>query len=247
MILQVLLWIVAAISAFVLLIIILLAIPIKYNVAASYDEKKTFLNLNASYLFNFLRVSYKYKNGRDKLVFQIAWFKFGTKKKKKPKKIISSREEIIPQEKIIPPEKTEKPPELKKETPVEEKKTEESILKKFKGAYDVLTEIQVKTMIKYVFTALKKIAVLLRPKYFDAVSGFESPVTTGVVIGRVDAAAGMFRFQNFRIAGDFNAEAFNARVKMRGNINILRLSLPMIRLATRKPIFALIIKMLRKG
>jgi hypothetical protein len=140
-----------------------------------------------------------------------------------------------------------------KESPAPKKPPEkkESFFKKMSNTREVLTESQGKIIIKHALTMLKKIFVVLRPKFFEisGVIGFSCPFNTAMFFGAYETLAGMFRFKNnIRLVGDFNSDDTVIRLNadIRGRVSGLRLTLPVIWFITRKPVFSLIKKMWRK-
>jgi len=255
-ILQIIFWIfatlIAVLLALVLLVFLLSAVPIKYTVNASNNGEMVF-SFRASYFFKFVRVLYEYRSGVLKTDFRILFFKIGEKKKKRRKqKSFSSSKEITANE----PSVTDKSPSTdksssKKSSGKKPPEKKESLYERLIKVYAVLTDGQVKTIMKLVFATIKKICKVLRPKSIDisGVVGFSCPYTTGVFLGAYEAIAGMFLLRDkIRLAGDFNADETVIRInaQVRGKISIFRMMLPIIWLATRKPIFALIIKLWRK-
>ena len=246
-VLKIVLWIFAVLVALVFIIVLLTAVPIKYNIVCCTGNKN-YLLVKTSYFFKFIRVIYKYCNGKGKTDIYVTFFKVRGRKKRKEKIDCEEKEPIekIISEKIAAVEKkTENKSQKKSST------KKESFIKRFTNFRAALTEMQVKTIIKHIFTAMKKILRGLRPKYFEisGVVGFSDPFKTGMILGAYEAVAGMFRLrEKIRITGNFNAEKIDIRLKaeLRGKVNIFRMTIPIIWLITRKPVFALIKKMWRK-
>ncbi|MCL1882834.1 MAG: hypothetical protein FWF81_03665 [Defluviitaleaceae bacterium] len=170
------------------LLVLILAVPIKYSVVADYHEKLDF-TLRVSWLFRIVRIIHRYKDGVSKTDLRILFFKIGAKKKKKI---------------------------VKKET--------EPI------SYDILTELQGKTIIKHILVALKEIGKMFLPSYvkISGVVGFECPFKTGMFFGMFEAFAGMFRFRDkISLVADFNTDTdtFTLDAEIRGKLSILKLVL----------------------
>lgn len=242
-VLLVLLWVILGLLALVLFVILLTvvlsAIPIKYIAIAAFNDEVNF-SFRANYFFGFLRFAFDYHAGVDKIDFRILCFKIGESKKNK-----KIKKEKIARLTLKKPTKSSVKKKFFSEKKASSKK--EGFIKKLVKTYDVLTELQEKTIIKLVFATVKKIGKVFRPKYINVsgVFGFADPCTTGLFCGAYEAVAGMFGIRDkVRLAGDFNAESTVVRLNadVRGSVSVLRIAIPVIWFITRKQMRAFIKK-----
>ncbi|MCL2198399.1 MAG: hypothetical protein FWB80_05710 [Defluviitaleaceae bacterium] len=219
--LWILFWIFAVLIGLILLVILLLAVPVRYAVTATHDNATNY-TIRATYLFKIVRFYYENIDGVENSRFYIVFFRISSKKKdSKPKS------------------KTEKT-EKKEELPVDSPK-KESITKKITNAYEVLTDGQGKTIIKQVVGTLKKVARSLLPEYVNVNGsvGLACPFKTGLLFGAYETIAGMFPSikEKVTLTGDFNSDdvVFRLNATVRGKINALRIILPILFMVIKKP------------
>jgi len=221
-IVQVLLWILAVIFGLLLLMILISAIPVRY------------------------RVRFKRKD-KVKYIVRIKWLFFGfnfSNQGKDGKPMGISKEEIEKQfEKMWG--------DAEKESPDVPPKKKDGLFKKIAKAREVLTESQVLTIIKYGFVAFKKIYRVAKPKHIDVfgVVGFSCPFTTGLFFAGYEAVAGLFGLRDtIRLNGDFNTDetVVHLEADISGRASPLRLALPVLQFALRKPVRKQIRKLLRE-
>jgi hypothetical protein len=212
----IILWILAAIFAVILAIIF---VPIKYIVVADVAEK-TNVYVRVSWFFRAVRFIYENNDGIEKSEFRVFFFRIGKRKKKPRPQKKSSSKTISPA-----PQK------------IEEKFTKESPSK----FLHVLTDSNVKTIIKPIMATAKKILRLMMPKYLDisGTVGLPCPFETGLLFGTYETLAGIFGIRNkVRFAGEFNTDVFvfNMKAKVRGKASVLRMAVPVIGLVMQKPV-----------
>jgi hypothetical protein len=229
---------------FLLSIFVVSVIPVKYTGKINTNGKINFY-FEAKYFFRFLRFVYVYKEGAGRAAFFVAGIRTGAKKQVSKQKVAKTIAKKTVQIKKTATETKAKSAKKQACRP-EEKPT--SYLK---NLYAVLTDSQGKTIIKLVLVTIKKILLVLRPKYFDisGVVGFSDPSQTGMFFGAYEAVAGIFRIRdNVRLWGDFNTETtvIKTRGEVRGSVSIFRLMLPVASLVLKKPVRKLIKDVLRK-
>ena len=132
----------------------------------------------------------------------------------------------------------EQEPEPEPSTP-EPKKTLKERINSLKQLKDVLTSLDIKTIIGLCFQALQKFVRALRPKRLDiyGVIGFDDPCTTGWVMGAYESAMGVLNLgPNVRVYGSYHEKAMRLDIKAKGRTRMFRLLWPFVWLYLRKPI-----------
>jgi hypothetical protein len=221
-----------------LVLLLLAAVPVWY--VARYDEENNF-SFRARYLF----ATYDLESSE----FRIFGIKIGGRKKKSqppPKEKKSFTEKVI--EKTFSEIKPEK---IKSEEKKSAKK-KESVFKTLADAYELLTDGQVKTIIKPILATFIKLIKIILPKhlYVRGVIGFTCPASTGMFFGAYSIVAEAFNLQkSVCLAGDFNTNetVFRINAKARGSVSALRIAFPIARLLLIKPVRVFILNMIRKG
>lgn len=231
----ILLGLVVIVFALVFLVILLSAVPVKYSAKVCRDES-TELFVRASWFFRLVRFVYENRGGAERMDFRVLFFKIGVKKKKPSRKVAKAVEKKPQAEKPL-----ERPPPQKKE----------GFTKRLENARNVLTDLQLKSIIKPVLATMRKIVRRLLPKYIDVsgVVGLPCPFETGLLFGVYETVAGVFRFRDkVRLSGDFDTDVMVLRVnaEVRGRFSALSLALPVIQLILKKPVRTLIWNMLRE-
>lgn len=253
---RVILWILFVVICIFTLLVILLAIPIRYNVRAgtvSGGEKTALAKVN--YFFWLVRAVYVYENSEGKFKAYIGWYQLGSRKKK-AKKV---EEQAAVTESAAPSAEQvdEKEPEPQaKQTPEPKPKGRFKSIKekyaKIKGNINMVREYPNRKVItELVLGTTKKLFKILKPKHFDIYGtiGFADPAKTGMLIGLYEALAELLNIrQNVRLYGNFDTPnmALDLQVTAKGSISIARMSLPIIILLIKKPIRTLIKDLLRE-
>lgn len=214
---MIVLWIILGLLA---LPVVLLAVPVKYSV----DSENTNVTVRVTYLLRLVRCTFEYREGTAKTDLRVLFFEIGKKKSKKKQK-----KQPVMKGDYKKPEK--EPPKIKQVLPKKPAKS--------------LTYAQGKTIIKLVVPVIKKILRRIKPKYIDisGTIGFPCPADTGLFFAAYESVAGIMGLRNkIRLAGEFNTDITIVKIsaKIRGKINMLRITLPMLGLLLKKPIRKLI-------
>jgi len=252
----------------IVLTLILVSVPIRYNVKAKTDAgggHAAFVKV--SYLFKLVRGRYIYENGEGKLETYIAWFDLG--KRLNATKAESHEDDpghqepytaeksnfLAMLEKYVEPDSVAKPDECEASSPVTPgskpkffdkiKSVKEKYAKIKSNVKTVLTYPNRKIIMKLTWRAVKKMFKVLKPKHFDisGTIGFEDPSKTGLFIGLYEALAEPLRIRkNVRLGGNFDtpATAIDLQISVKGSLSIARMTLPIIGLIIKKPIRTLI-------
>jgi len=248
----VLITIVAAIALpFVLIVILLCIVPIRYSVNAEFSEKTNAI-AKASYLFGAVRVLYRYKDGEGHVKWRVFGFPLSFKKTSKTKQNKEDASEASTAKKAEQTEITPGstiPGEKQEEKSAEKPKA--GVYKKLKSAKAYLTSTQGKTIIKLALEASKRLFITLMPKHLNIQGsvGFSNPADTGLFIGAYEAIAGVAGVRDsIRLRGDFDTDKTVIQIILsaRGSLSIARLSKPALWLLTKKPIRTGIMALLRK-
>jgi len=225
---QVLLWILAVIFGLVLLVILISAIPVRYRVRFKKKDKVKYI-VRVSWLFGLIRLNFSDRGRKGES--DISRDEIEGEVQRRIEKIFGRAGE----------EDSEDNPPKKKE----------GFFKKFSKIREVLTESQAITIIKHGLTAFKKIYRIARPKHIDVfgVVGFPCPFTTGIFFAGYEAVAGLLGIRNaVRLEGDFNTDEVVVQLEadISGSASPLRLALPVLQFALKKPVRKQIRKYLRK-
>jgi len=234
--LWVILWVLAALLALVLLFVILTAVPIRYSLRSSYDGEATVM-FKVSYLLKLVRYKYEYKNGEGFSDLRILFFKINPEKSHMLRSVFTIPEEIKepqrPAPQAAPTKACEKPkPKMKKES---------------QSLYRVLTDTHGKTMIKQIFTAIKKIFHIVRPKHIEVTGtiGLSCPFDTAMLLGAYESLASIFNVRKqVRLVPDFNTEIVKLNADVRGKVNIFRISISLIQMIKDKPMWKFILELI---
>jgi len=254
---RIVLWILLGITTFIvfifLLLTVLLAMPIKYNVTGNTvaGREQTAL-VKVSYLYRLLRAVYVYENGEGQLKYYLAWYELKKRKKKnrttpvpEPNIEVNKQDSVNTKAQLKPDMAESAPPQPSLDSPGKS----ESIKNKYtkiKGSLNAfLTYPNRKIIMELVWRTTKKIAKILKPKHFDisGTIGFEDPAKTGLFIGMYEAVAELLKIrQNLRLDGNFDVPCttIDLQVSVKGKIRIIRMTLPIIGLLIKKPIRTLI-------
>ncbi|MCL2372719.1 MAG: hypothetical protein FWC78_04875 [Defluviitaleaceae bacterium] len=233
--LWVLLWIIVGllglVLALLLLAVLLMFVPIKYELKAARDGSTTAL-LRVSYLFRLVYVVYDYREDADKLTVRIAGIRLNTGKK--PTRLTKAK--AAKAKKKSAPSKKAARPKRKKTSSLK------NGLTSFKKAWQ---HPHRKVIVSLSWQAIKKSMRGLKPKKIDiqAAVGLGDPANTGLALGAYEVVAGLVGFrQHVRLDGDFEADEafirFNAYI--RGNINLGKMAMPYMRLVLKKPVRSII-------
>jgi len=246
-VLWVILWIILGLLGLVLallvLAVLLMFVPIKYELTAAHDGQTT-AYLRVSYLFRLIYVVYDYGEDVDKLTVRIA----GIRVNRGKKPVVPGKEKSATAEM----EATPSPPSSGKETKKSSssgkepgKKKSSSFKAMFGNAKQAWKHPHRKAVTKLSLRTLKQSMRVLKPKKIDVHGAIAlgDPANTGLMLGAYEIAAGLFGFRrHVRLVGDFEAEdafiRFNAYVL--GYINIGRTAMPFVRLALKKPVRSII-------
>jgi len=225
-VLWIILWVLAAILAvlfgLILLVVLLAAIPVRYTIKAKQDKGTDFF-VRVTYLFRIFSVKIFYRNGAQKIDFRIFGIRVGARKRKKPPATREKRN-VRSDKKKIPAQKSE-----------------EKQAFNITNLYAVLTELQVKTIIRPVYSTIRKCLRILRPYYIDVsgVIGFGCPFSTGIFFAAYESVAVVCNFRDkVRITGDFDTDEMvvSLNAEVRGKISALRMAIPVIQLILKKPV-----------
>ncbi len=235
-ILWILLWIFLIVIVFPITIMLILSvIPVCYRVSA-HTGAGTSVYVTASYLLRLIYIKLTYSDNKTDVSVRIVGIKLRAKKKKetnKPKKTST------PGKPPKNPRGRKYPKRLSQSEPVK------ISLKDIKS---VLTRKDLKIIIGLVLKAIKKTLVYLLPKRFKVTGsvGLNDPFQTGMFIGGLYGAAHAFnKNQIIEVNGDFSGKAISLDINAKGRVSAAGIAAPIIWLATRKPVFKIILEYIK--
>jgi len=207
-----LLWVLAV---FFILLLLVAVVPIRYSLNANESD----FCLRITWLFSFFRLV---STGVEKSKFYVLFFPFSVDLSKPPAKA----------------------KQLKKHVKKRVEKHVEKRVEKIKNksvTRDVLTDTNLKRIIKPLFQAFVKILKILRPKKFrvSGVVGFPCPYETGVLFAIYEPLVSCLGIRdNLALTGDFNTDVFVFRInaKIQGSLKIWQLLTPLVTLALNKDV-----------
>jgi len=221
---------------FLPLILLLVFAPFRYAVVARKDDGLT-VRAKASYLFRFITYRFLLKNGQSVSQLRILGIRVGGKKRQPAKSV--DVDAIIKEAQETKQTKPEAAASPEPETP-----------KSGKGKLrSILTYPELKTIIKLVFSCIKKFLRKLLPKRLDisGTFGFDDPAATGMCLGAYESVVTMLNLrERIRLAADFAEPGIKLRVAASGKFSAAGLMQPMISLLMKKKIRQFI-RFIRKG
>jgi len=230
------------------IIIILLSIPIRYNLNANIDTtndndktiiEKIVAKVQVTYWLKLIKVSLDFNKGLLSTVLSVARFDMNIKSSKKAKKKESKKKDKVKKpDGSSPTSLTDLYKSYQHKVDGDE---DASVFDVIEAVREDLTSLQVVTIIKLVLHTFRKIGNSLLPKHIDICGqlALSDPGTTGMYLSLYEAMAGMFNIRNvIRINGDYEAEEITVRgsAEICGKIVIRRILGHMIRLIFKRPI-----------
>jgi len=225
--------------------VLMLAAPFSYGAAVQTASGNLSILIKARWMFGAIGLTVRRDENADAVDFYI----FGFKLKEKNRKAKPKKEEPEKKETEIKKTKAEKNNVTKKST-VQTKKIKKSkkakTEKKF-SIFEFLRDNDIKLLYGQTVLLIKRLLKKLKPKYFYAGGeiGFESPAVTGVFFGALGAVQGMKKI-NVKLTGNFNEEACELDVKLKGSFSLGGLLVPFARFALSKPVWKLIKEYIKK-
>jgi len=245
--------------AVLLLMLIVLFTPIRYNVQASYVDKKLSYDVKASWFFRLFSVRALHSEAGSESVFRVAWKRFSSSsthenelsgqkdeahERESPEGIKNKGfiKENLAESKPSEPEKSE----MKSSTHEKRKEEKTSIIDKIKDVYDKFKafrelEIDYGGIFKEILLMFKRIFKALKPKILlvDCELGLDSPDQTGMAIGAVavfKSSVGLDHpgKHNIVIEGNFEEEMLNLTTRIKGRFALWFGLWPIIRFCFSK-------------
>ena len=222
---------------FVLLVIIFLAIPVRYKVDANTGVGgQSTAYVRITYLFGLVRMTYKYINNDGLVKIRIFGIPVGRKKKQLPEAERKSFFNKIAEENK--PDKTKKPDKSK--TPIKKRLT---------GIKDnisaVLTYPNRKAVIDLFKKMLKRQWKIIKPKKLNISGqvGFADPAQTGFLFAAYGVVAEFLNIRKYiQLSGNFDTPhtVVLLDIYVKGSINAARMMFAVLNFIRKKPIRKLI-------
>lgn len=226
LILKIILYVILALLCLIILILLIVLFS-KFEYAVLVDKPSGFkdtttlkADVSCSWLCKILKVDFKFKNNKSKLLIRIFNIPIGNNKKKKKKKNTSQKKTKTNKE-IKIEEKEEK--EKKKQEKLEKKKEKqaEKEKNKDKNKIDVLSYLKDMYFIRSVCRTLKNVLKIVLPKDFSlkGVVGLPDPALTAYISGFTYA---LFKplSKNIFIDSNFEEEVIIINCNIHGKFKI---------------------------
>jgi len=234
--------------AILILALIVLFMPIKYNVQISYVDEKLTYNVKISWLFRLIYMQVKHSDTEDTKLFKIAWKRLlddvdnGTHSNDGPAGEEEKTKERDPPKNVLKenPKNNEKKAKISLIDRV--KDLYNKIVAKIKGFYSTIKNfndlnINFRELLRDIMLSLKRLLLALKPKVFllDLELGLDTPDITGIAIGALAALEESIEASNRKkykiiIKGNFEEKAFHLKSSFMGNFSLWHGIWPFIRL-----------------
>ncbi|MDR2899056.1 MAG: hypothetical protein LBU94_01935, partial [Clostridiales bacterium] len=254
---------------YLLLILIILAAfillaPFKYRIKGSYYESRLKYNVHCIWLLNIVSFC-AYKNDKNDIYFRFLWKKYGNNNEKESS--VNSKDENIDSnsgtsisqqdnktsnvtdnihddysDELEEIEKKNENDSLKsKDSDEKGDEKENSLMAKFSYIYNYPDK---KILYGECKLLLKRTLRALKPKYMKIKISFglNSPDVVGMLTGLGGVIRSLFYNKNYivNINGDFEKEAIEGDVDIRGGVTALSLLWPLVFFALSKPVWRII-------
>ena len=227
----------------VLLIVIFLAIPVRYKVDATTgrgDENTAFVRV--TYLFGLVRATYEYLNSNGTLKIRI----FGIPVRRKKRQLPDAEKKTPDTPETVKAQKTEKARADKPKRPIKER---------FANIKDNVTKVWTypnrKKIVTLTLKMLKRLWKIIKPKKLNIFGevGFADPSQTGFLFAAYGVAQGFLNIRKYvQLSGNFDTPhtVVQLDIYAKGSISVARMILPILNWVRKKPIRKLIKDAIKK-
>lgn len=236
-------------AAAIVIILLFLFLPVKYKLFfEKHDDIQVKVMINCLFIWKYI---FEYSKGKNVYCFKIFGISLKNNRKKKrvgalkTKRVYKSSaeetKEVHKEENELKgvdlEERKSKAENVKNDKPKEERKKESTARKFYKKASFIYDYLGKKEIIIPIINLFKSVFKCIKPYdgeiYLKIGTG--NPADTGYIVGFLSILRCVISYKT-QIIGDFNKEAFETKVNLKGRITAFGLIFPFISFVLKKPI-----------